>query len=142
MIEKLLSYKQLVVVFCSMVTFLCVRILNHLPYFHIAFAESICYFELAWYYCNKAQQWHMPLRKLIIYICLGRLMIEIPVRLALFYESLISLFLPVITCISISLATFCFIKRKTWIYIFSFFFIFLIDSIGYNVWREMIKYIK
>lgn len=78
--------------------------------------ESICFLLITWYFCYRYSVEQVSQRILISAIILGRIIVEIPVRLSDLSGTAVSLPVLIICILSIPLGVLCFNKRNKFIW--------------------------
>lgn len=78
--------------------------------------ESICFLLITWYFCHRYSVEQVSQKILISAIILGRIIVEIPVRLSDLSGTAVSLPVLIICILSIPLGGLCFNKRNKFIW--------------------------
>ena len=117
--------------------------LRHVSFYDAAYAESICFFGVAWYFASKSSLQGTSLIGIVIALSVGRLLPEIPGRLSYLIWGqfelyhlmpMTSMLIPVITMSSISLAVLCWHEKRPATFILSTIIILLLCSVAHQLW--------
>lgn len=99
-------------------------------------AYSICYFALTYYCLQRYHGEGESMMPLIMAVVLGRIMLEVPIRIIDYVGTLCSLMHPVVSIIAITLGGMCYSVRKPWAYAASIAIIILFIAFVTPVWTE------
>lgn len=114
--------------------YLCVFWINYFQSFYLsAWIHSLAFMALTWFWLSKTKG-NIGKKNLVSAIILGRIILEVPIRILDFSGTVYSLMWPVSTIISILAALLCFYKRNVWIYILSAIIIVASNTILQTVW--------
>lgn len=129
--------------FASTILFLCTLVTRNLSLYHAAYIESICFFALTWLFADKAIKGNTSMKGIIIAVIVGRLIMEVPLRIISLHNinlynliPITSFIIPHITCASILLAALCRKEQRPSTYFLATIIIILLCSVGHNFWLE------
>lgn len=108
-----------------------------------ALVESFCYLYFTFRMCKKYECRKLSVPMIVTAIIIGRMLLEIPVRIYNFYGSVISISVPVICIASIFMGVLCY-RKNIWpvwmacvlcIVIYSLF----VPEMWFQYWKEYVK---
>ena len=129
----------LIAFFASILTFLLTCWTAVYSVYTAGWTESVCFFALTYFLLQKYAEQRTNGTPIVASIILGRIILEIPIRINDFMGSLFSLFVPVLVIISIILALICFKEKRASVFILSAIIIVLLNSVVHDVWCHFIK---
>ena len=127
------------IAFASLFVFATLSCLGEISIIHSAYAQSICYFELAWFSAQKAKENHISITAVLFSLIAGRLVFELPIRIVEFQDTLSSLMTLIFCLICIILGIICNRVNKPYIYTISLIIVILLNSVIHNLWIEYIS---
>lgn len=100
-------------------------------------AYSVCYFAFTWIclqvFSSKTENKYLFVISAII---LGRIILEIPIRISDFGDSFATLMFPIITIISILLAAVCYYEKRVSVYVLSAIILLLVNTFVHECFLE------
>jgi len=127
----------------AMSLFICSFPIRHVSFYDAAYAESICFFGVAWYFASKSSQQGTSLIGIVVALSLGRFLLEIPGRLTYIIWGqfelyhlmpMTSMLIPFITASTVSLAVLCWHEKRPATYVLSTIIILLLCSVAHQLW--------
>lgn len=101
----------------------------------VVLARSLCYFAFTWYMLNRNEKENkINTATIVLAICVGSILLEVPVRLMDFRETLPSIPIPVGECIAIVLARYCYKEKRPVVYALTIIVVLLLCIFGVNTW--------
>lgn len=97
--------------------------------------QTMCYSAMTIYFLMKYAPTPKSSITIILAIILGRLVLEIP-RIFEFHNTLFSLFVPIISILSIILTAICFYERRWSVVALSLAIITIVNVIAHHEWLE------
>lgn len=101
-----------------------------------ASVQSICFFGLTWFCADKLKDQPISPFAIALAIIIGRVIWELPIRIIDFYESIISLMLPVFSIVSIVLGLICYREKRAATYFLSGVVLILLNTYVHQAWLE------
>lgn len=105
-------------------------------------AEAMCFFVLTYFILEKYAEPKTYGTPFVIAIIMGRILLDIPIRVMEFRETIFSLFIPIVVMISIFLAALNFKEKNKIVLVLSLIILILLSSIGQAQWLEGFRYGK
>jgi hypothetical protein len=128
--------KIALVFFSSVLLFLLTCWSAGLNLYAAGFTESVCFFVLTYYVLQKFAESDIINKNAaaVTAIIIGRIILEIPIRIGDFRGSFYSLGITIVTVVSILLAALCFKEKRSSVFILSAIIIVLINTVGLYAW--------
>ena len=107
-----------------------------------ALTEAVSFYVLTYFILEnyaERQSFGLPY---IIAIVLGRIILELPIRITEFPETLFSLFIPIVVFLSIFLAALYFKEKRISVLVLSVIILILLSTIGQMEWLNAFHYGK
>jgi len=101
--------------------------------------QSVCYFVLTYILLDKYSEERKQYIPIVLAIIAGRFLIEIPIRIIDFYDSLFSFFVPIIAISSIILSAICYKEKRIAIYIMAVIIVVLLNTVVHYSWYHYIR---
>ena len=95
---------------------------------------TVCYFALTWYCLQRFNRSVLFSASAMI---LGRIMLEIPLRIYDYIGTYGTMMLPVASVISIVLGCLCFKERKTYVFVFSIIIMIVLNIFVRDAWHDL-----
>lgn len=108
----------------------------------VSMAEAICYLLLTYYILEKYAKPKTYGTHFVIAIIIGRILLDIPIRILEFRETIFSLFIPIVVMTSIFLGSLCFREKSRTVLILSIIILLLLSTIGQAQWLDTFHYVK
>lgn len=109
--------------------------LNAFGSFYLSsFACSALFFWLTWVWLKDTDVKGIGWRLVVTGIILGRIILELPLRILYFRETMLSMLEPVCSFAAIVLAVICYRRRNLWTGVVSFVALMLLNSVGQYLW--------
>lgn len=124
----------LTIVGLSVILFLCTCWFLNLSIYAASCIEGVCFFLFSWLCADKLKTSGMSLITLALWIILGRILVEIPIRISDFAGSFASLIVTIISVASILLAILCYHERRTSVYVLSTIIFVLFNTVVLQSW--------
>jgi hypothetical protein len=99
--------------------------------------ETISFFALTYFLLEKYNKPGTFGTPYVIAIILGRIVLELPVRISDFSGSFFSMFVPIIVVASILLGALCNKEKQTTVYILSLIIIILLNTAVHEKWLQL-----
>ena len=103
-------------------------------------AQSIAYFALTFMLLNKYESSSSYGIPTVISIILGRIILEIPIRIMDFSGSVFSMFVPIVALVSIILGALYFKERKNLVLILEIIIIILLNTVAHEAWIKFVQH--
>lgn len=132
--------KLLLITFATSVfLYLCVFWVNYFQNLYLsAWVHSLAFISLTWLWLSKKGK-EAGMTSIVGAIILGRIILEIPVRILDFTGTMNTLMLPVSSLLSILLISLCIYKRNIGVYTLSIIIIILANTILQTIWDSFLK---
>ncbi len=100
------------------------------------FTESVCFYVFTYYALQKFAESDIVNRNtaVVTAIIIGRIILEIPIRIDDFEGSFYSLGITIATIVSILLAALCFKEKRSSVFILSTIILVFINTVGLYAW--------
>ena len=138
MMKKIISITFLM----SMLVFLLTFWIAGYSFYAAALTEAVSFYVLTYFILEnyaERQSFGLPY---IIAIVLGRIILELPIRITEFPETLFSLFIPIVVFSSIFLAALYFKEKRISVLVLSVIILILLSTIGQMKWLNAFHYGK
>lgn len=138
MMKKIISITFLM----SMLVFLLTFWIAGYSFYAAALTEAVSFYVLTYFILEnyaERQSFGLPY---IIAIVLGRIILELPIRITEFPETLFSLFIPIVVFSSIFLAALYFKEKRISVLVLSVIILILLSTIGQMEWLNAFHYGK
>lgn len=126
----------------SMLVFLLTFWIAGYSFYAAALTEAVSFYVLTYFILEnyaERQSFGLPY---IIAIVLGRIILELPIRITEFPETLFSLFIPIVVFSSIFLAALYFKEKRISVLVLSVIILILLSTIGQMEWLNAFHYGK
>lgn len=126
----------------SMLVFLLTFWIAGYSFYAAALTEAVSFYVLTYFILEnyaERQSFGLPY---IIAIVLGRIILELPIRITEFPETLFSLFIPIVVFSSIFLAALYFKEKRIPVLVLSVIILILLSTIGQMEWLNAFHYGK
>jgi len=103
-------------------------------------AESVAFFVLTYYVLKtyaKPGTFGLPF---VVAVVAGRIVLDVPLRVMEFPETLFSLFVPIVVIVSIVLAALYYKENRVSVLVLSVFIILLLATVGQAEWLDTFHY--
>lgn len=132
MSEKKILLKILAV---SVVLYLAICWIHMFPMEFFALARPLCFFAFTYYCFYKCKDIDgIKKYQILIAVCIGSILPEIPVRILDYYGTLFTIPVPAYTMLSIILAGWCFTEKKASVFVASMFIMLLLCTFILREW--------
>lgn len=121
----------------SMLTFLLTFWTAGYSLYAAAWAESICFFVLTFLLLQQYAQPSTFGWPIVVAIILGRILLELPIRITEFRETLFSMFIVLVVIASIILASLYYRERRPAILVLSTIILVLLNTIVHESWLNL-----
>ena len=121
----------------SMLTFLLTFWTAGYTLYAAAWAESICFFVLTFLLLQKYAKPDTFGLPIVAAVILGRILLELPIRITEFRATLFSLFIPIAVICSIILAAVYFRERRPVVLILSVIIMVLLNTVVHDDWINL-----
>ena len=121
----------------SMLTFLLTFWTAGYSLYAAAWAESICFFMLTFLLLQQYAQPGTFGWPIVVAIILGRILLELPIRITEFRETLFSMFIVMVVIASIILASLYYRERRPAILVLSTIILVLLNTIVHESWLNL-----
>lgn len=101
--------------------------------------QSVCYFALTYILLNKYLGDKPKYLPIVLAIMAGRIILGLPFRILNFYDSLFSLFVPIIALISIILAATCHKEKRVTVFLMAIIILILLNTITHHAWVYYVR---
>lgn len=122
----------------SMLLFLAVSWVHQFQAFVCGWAHSLCFFVCTWIclqtFLPKNGNKYLPI---VVGVIVGRIILEIPIRIVAFSDSYATLMFPIIAIISVLLAAACYYEKRVSVYVLSAIILLLVNTF---VHESFLKY--
>lgn len=105
-------------------------------------AETICYFLLTYFILEKYAKPKTYGIPYVIAIIIGRIVLDIPIRVMEFRETLFSLFIPIVVMSSIFLGSLYYKEKNRTVLVLSIIILLLLSTIGQAQWLDAFRFGK
>lgn len=121
----------------SMLLFLAMSWVHFFQAYVCGWAYSVCYFAFTWICLQMflPKTWN-KYSFVISAIVIGRIILEIPIRIVAFSDSYATLMFPIITIISILLAAVCYYEKRVSVYVLSAIILLLVNTFVHECFLE------
>lgn len=131
--------KRLLIIFLlSMLVFLLTCWTAKYAIYAGGWTESVAYFVLTYILLEKygkPQTFNVPIITIVMF---GRIFLELPIRILDFWNSLFSMFIPMIVIASIILAATYYREKRYSVLILSVVILILLNTIGHHFWYDLV----
>ena len=110
--------------------------------FAAGFAQSICFFALTFCLLQRFESKGKEVYAVTSAIIAGRVILEIPVRIITFHDSLGSLGISIMVIVTILLAALLYMKRQLSLLILTIIIVILLGTAGLDAWIDFVNYIR
>lgn len=121
----------------SMLLFLAVSWVHQFQAFVCGWAHSLCFFVCTWIclqtFLPKNGNKYLPI---VAGVIVGRIILEIPLRIIDFSGSYATLMFPIISIISILLAAVCYYEKRVSVYVLSAIILLLVNTFVHECFLE------
>lgn len=138
--KKIIKSDLMIPLFASIMVFLLTCWNLAISIYSALWAETVSYYVLTIYMLDKYAKRETYGFPVILMIMLGRVVLEIPVRMDDFLGTLSSLYVSVVVCISIILAAIYSHEKRNSIIVLSIIIFILLNSVGYDGWEHFIRH--
>lgn len=127
--------KKIVLVFCgAMLLFLLTCWTAAYSIYAAGWAESLCFFVFTLLVLNRYAESDTYGIPFVLAVLAGRIVLELPLRIIEFRETMFSLFVPCIVIISILLASVYFKEKRTAVLILAVIILVLLNTVAHDAW--------
>lgn len=103
-------------------------------------AESVAFFVTTYILLSKYAEPRTFAWKTVLAIVLGRIVLELPLRVTEFWSTLFSMFVPMVVVASILLAALYYRDKKSTTLILSVIILILLNTAGHHAWSNMLHH--
>lgn len=103
-------------------------------------AESVAFFVTTYILLSKYAEPGTFAWKTVLAIVLGRIVLELPLRVTEFWSTLFSMFVPMVVVASILLAALYYRDKKSTTLILSVIILILLNTAGHHAWSNMLHH--
>lgn len=122
----------------SLIVFLCVCWSLYFNSYNAIWIETVAYFGLTyWCFQKLNKDFKLSAGAVATAIGLGRIIVEIPIRVADWSESVGSLVFTIACLVAIGLGTICYRYNKTVVFLISFIVLILVNTFGLSLFNNM-----
>ncbi len=107
--------------------------------FEEGWTQSVCFFSLTFILLEKYAKTDSGAYYIALFVVLGRIVLEIPIRIMDYFDSLFSILVPIIAIASIVLATICYKEKRTSVYILAAIIVVLLNTVTHHTWYNFIR---
>ena len=105
----------------------------------VGWAESVSFFAFTFLFLKENAKNDKEFFSIILAILIGRICLEVPIRILDFHGTLYSLYILLLCVLSIVLAAVCVRNNKTIVFVLSTIIGVLMNSIGHEIWRYILQ---
>lgn len=129
--------KNLIITFiCSLLLFLITCWAGAYSIFSAGWTESICFFVFTLLVLDKFAKPNCYGISIIVTIIAGRIVLELPLRVFEFRETLFSMFVPIVSIVSILLAAVYHKEKRTSVLILAVVILVLLNTVAHDAWHH------
>lgn len=129
--------KNLIITFVgSLLLFLITCWTGSYSIYSAGWTESICFFVFTLLVLDKLAKPDHYSVSFIVTIIMGRIILEVPLRVFEFRETLFSLFVPIVSIVSILLAAVYHKEKRTSVLILAVVILVLLNTVAHDAWHH------
>lgn len=102
--------------------------------------EAVAYFVLTYISLEKYGKPGTFGASIITTIILGRIILELPVRIFDFQDSIFSMFVPIIAIVSIMLGATYYREKRNTVLVLSVIILILLNTLGHHFWYDLVTH--
>ena len=124
--------------FVSLLVFLLTSWTAAISYYSALWAESVSFFAMSYFMLDRYAKENTYGIPVILMIMIGRVILDIPIRIHAFYASLCSLYITIVVLLSIILSAIYFHEKRSSVLVLSIIIMILLNTVGYDGWIHLI----
>lgn len=124
--------------FVSLLVFLLTSWTAAISSYSALWAESVSFFALSYFMLERYAKDNTYGIPVILMIMIGRVILEIPIRIHAFYASLHSLYITIVVLLSIILSAVYYHEKRLSVLVLSIVIMILLNTVGYDGWVHLI----
>lgn len=124
--------------FVSLLVFLLTSWTAAISSYSALWAESVSFFALSYFMLERYAKDNTYGIPVILMIMIGRVILEIPIRIHAFYASLHSSYITIVVLLSIILSAVYYHEKRPSVLVLSIVIMILLNTVGYDGWVHLI----